>query len=141
MGSQGYYTLRCCHCGKLTMRSCDTNNLQFEADYNEALKTHIVKKGTERLICPICKHEHTEADKAWMIQNGAYVHVIPDLVKERPSFQIGALASQLPALSWSEIATAQLEAGKTSDVSIQQNFDSSWRRPALHPEKSHQARS
>lgn len=30
-------------------------------------------------------------------------------------------------MSWSEIAQAALEAGKTADVSIQQNFDSSWR--------------
>ena len=69
-GSQGYYTLRCKGCGELTMRSCDTNNLQFESDYNEALKTYIVKKGSERLICPKCEHEHIEADKGWMIQNG-----------------------------------------------------------------------
>ena len=109
-GSQGYYTLRCKECGCLTMRSCDIHNLQWEAIYNEELKTYIVKKGTERLICPKCKHE---------------------LQKERPSYQIGALASQLPALSWSEIAQAALEAGKTADVSIQQNFDSSWRRFAF----------
>ena len=62
-----------------------------------------------------------------MIQHGGYVHLIPELVKERPSYQIGALASQLPSLSWSEIAAAQLESGKTSDISIQQNFDNSWR--------------
>lgn len=130
-GSQGYYTLRCKECGCLTMRSCDIHNLQWEAIYNEELKTYIVKKGTERLICPKCKHEHVESDKAWMIQNGGYVHVISELQKERPSYQIGALASQLPALSWSEIAQAALEAGKTADVSIQQNFDSSWRRFAF----------
>ena len=34
-GSQGYWHLRCKGCGELTMRSCDTNNLQFESDYNE----------------------------------------------------------------------------------------------------------
>ena len=66
------------------MRSCDTYNLQFESDYNEALRTYLVKKGTERLVCPVCHHEHKEEDKAWMIQNGGYVHKIPELVKERP---------------------------------------------------------
>lgn len=130
-GSQGYYTLRCKNCGELTMRSCDTNNLQFESDYNEELKTYMVKKGTERLCCPKCHHEHRETDKSWMIQNGAYVHLLPELIKERPSFQIGSLASQLPSLSWTEIAQAQLEAGKTSDISIQQNFDNSWKRSAI----------
>ena len=117
------------------MRSCDLHNLQFESDYHEELRTYVVRKGTERLVCPICHHEHVEADKAWMIQNGEYVHKIPELVKERPGFQAGALASQLDALSWSEIAQAQLEAGKTADISIQQNFDNSWRRLAISSKK------
>ena len=82
--SQGYYTLRCKKCGELTMRSCDIQNLQFESTYNEALKTYLVKEGSERLVCPKCHHEHIEADKAWMIQNGAYVHLVPELVKTRP---------------------------------------------------------
>lgn len=82
--SQGYYTLRCKNCGKLTMRSCDIHNLQFTSTYNEALKTYLVNEGSERLVCPICKHEHREEDKAWMIQNGAYVHLVPELVKTRP---------------------------------------------------------
>lgn len=43
-GSQGYYTLRCLGCNELTMRSCDTNNLQFDSIYNEELKTYVVKK-------------------------------------------------------------------------------------------------
>lgn len=126
-GSQGYWTLRCKGCNELTMRSCDIHNLQFESTYHEELRTYIVNKGSERLVCPKCGYQHVESDKKWMNVNGAFVHLIPELQKERPSFQIGALASQLPALSWSEIATAQLEAGKTSDISIQQNFDNSWR--------------
>lgn len=109
------------------MRSCDTHHLQFESTYNEALKTYIVKKGTERLVCPKCGFEHTEDMKRAMVCQGEYVHLVPELIRERPSFQIGALASQLQALSWSEIAAAQLEAGKTADVEIQQNFDTSWR--------------
>lgn len=82
--SQGYYTLRCQHCHELTMRSCDIHNLQFESDYNEALRTYIVKKGSERLVCPICGFEHTEDMKRDMILQGAYVHKIPELLKDRP---------------------------------------------------------
>ena len=115
------------------MRSCDIHNLQWESDYNEGLKTYTVRKGTARLCCPKCGHEHKEEDKAWMIQNGEYVHLIPDLKKERPGYQIGALASQLPALCWDEIANAALEAGKTADISIQQNFDNSWRGLCYKP--------
>lgn len=126
-GSQGYYTLRCLGCGELTMRSCDIHNLQFESDYRDELKTYVVKKGTERLVCPICGFEHTEEMKRDMITRGEYVHKVPELVKERPSFQVGALASQLPALSWSEIAAQQLEAGKSADMDLQMTFDNSWR--------------
>lgn len=41
----------------------------------------------------------------------------------------------MDALSWSEIAQAQLEAGKTADISIQQNFDNSWRGLPYKPRK------
>lgn len=133
MGSQAYYTLRCRGCGRLTMRSCDIHNLQFESDYSEGLRSYTVRKGTERLCCPLCGREHTESEKAWMIQNGDYVHQLPELKRTRPSYQIGALASMLPALSWSEIAAAQLEAGKTADLSVQQNFDNSWRGLPYRP--------
>ena len=94
------------------MRSCDISNLQFESTYNEQLRTYIVKEGSERLVCPKCHFEHTEDMKHDMIVNGTYVHLVPELLKDKPSFQIGALASQLPALSWTEIANAQLEARK-----------------------------
>ncbi len=113
------------------MRSCDIKNLQFESDYNEALKIYIVRKGTERLYCPICGHEHKEEDKEWMIQNGDFVHLVPEMIDERPSFQVGALASQLPSLCWSEIANFALEAGKTADLEIQKQFDNSIRRTSL----------
>jgi len=111
-GSQGYYTLRCQKCRELTLRSCDIHHLQWESTYNEALKTYIVKKGTERLICPKCGFEHTEDMKRMMILEGEYVHVVPELKKERPSYQIGCLASQLKSMSWSEIANAALESRK-----------------------------
>ena len=44
-----------------------------------------------------------------------------------PGFQFGALASQLPSLSWKKIANAQLEAGKRADIEIQTTFDNSIR--------------
>lgn len=102
-------------------------NLQWESTYNEGLRSYTVIKGSERLYCPVCKHEHVEADKEWCITNGDFVHRIPELIDERPSFQVGALASQLPSLSWSEIANFALEAGKTADMEIQKQFDNSIR--------------
>ena len=115
------------------MRSCDVNNLQWESTYNDELKTYIVKKGTERLICPKCKFEHTENMKHDMICQGEFVHLIPELKKEHPSYQIGALASQLQALSWTEIAKTALEAGKTADIELQMTFDQSWRGLPFKP--------
>lgn len=127
-GSRGYFTLRCKHCGKLTMRSCDIINLQWESTYNEGIRSYQVIKGSERLICPICKHEHKEVDKEWCISHGEFVHEVPELIEDRPSFQVGALASQLPSLCWSEIANFALEAGKTADLEMQKQFDNSIRR-------------
>ena len=126
-GSQGYWFLRCKGCGQLTMRSCDIHNLQFESDENEQLKERIVKPETIRLICPECKYEHVEADKAWMNIKGGFKHLIPQRLQTAPSFQIGALASQLPSLSWQNIANAQLEAGKRNDIQNQMTFDNSFR--------------
>lgn len=48
------------------MRSCDIHNLQFESEYNEELRQYTVKTDTIRLVCPVCKHEHTEEEKRWM---------------------------------------------------------------------------
>ena len=126
-GSQGYWHLRCKGCGELTMRSCDIHNLQFESDLVEQLKERIVRTDSIRLICPKCGYEHVEADKNWMNVNGGYIHLVPERLQTAPSFQIGALASQLPSLSWQNIAQAQLEAGKRADVDAQITFDNSYR--------------
>ena len=126
-GSRGYWYLRCKGCGQLTMRSCDTHNLQFESVYDEKKKTGIVKKETIRLICPKCKHQHTEEDKKWMNVNGGFIHQIPQRLETDPSFQIGALASQLPSLGWTRIAFEQLQSGKTSDLKKKENFANSWK--------------
>ena len=126
-GSQGYWFLRCKGCGQLTMRSCDIHNLQFESDQNEQLKERVVRPDSIRLICPQCGHQHTEQDKGWMNKNGGFKHLIPQRLQTAPSFQIGALASQLPSLCWANIATAQLEAGKRNDIQNQITFDNSFR--------------
>lgn len=126
-GSQGYWFLRCKGCNELTIRSCDIHNLQFQSDLNEQLNERTVKPESIRLICPKCKHQHIEADKAWMNKNGGFIHLIPQRLDTAPSFQLGALASQLPSLSWQNIANAQLEAGKRADIEAQITFDNSWR--------------
>jgi len=109
------------------MRSCDIHNLQFETDYNEEQREHIVKPDTIRLVCPQCGFEHTEDMKREMNNQGGYIHELPERKKEFPGYQMGALASQLPALNWKAIATAQLESGKRSDIEFQTTFDNSWR--------------
>lgn len=126
-GSQGYWYLRCKGCGELTMRSCDTNNLQFESDYDPEQQKRIVRVGSELLICPKCKHEHVQSDKAWMNQHGGFIHKFPQKLDFNPTFQLGALASQLPALGWSVIAQNQLNAGKSSLKKDQIDFDNSMR--------------
>lgn len=126
-GSRGYWYLRCKGCGQLTMRSCDIHNLQFESDYDEETKVRTVRKNSVRLVCPKCKHEHKEEDKNWMNVNGGYIHLLPERMETDPSFQIGALASQLYSLSWDRVAQAQLEAGKRNSVDVHMNFDNSFR--------------
>ena len=131
-GSQGYWYLRCKGCGELTMRSCDIHNLQFQSDQNEQLNERIVRTQSIRLICPECGHQHVEADKGWMNINGGFKHLIPQRLDTYPSFQIGALASQLPSLCWTNIANAQLEAGKRNDIENQMTFDNSFRGLPYH---------
>lgn len=126
-GSQGYWYLRCKGCGELTLRSCDIHNMQFESEYDDDLKQYIVKEDTIRLVCPVCGHEHVEDDKKWMNINGSYIHRVPERIKDFPTYQIGALASQLKSLSWKFIANAQLEAGKKADIETQVTFDNSIR--------------
>ena len=124
--SQGYWYLRCLGCGELTMRSADTHNLQFEYETLE----HKVKKltrGSERLVCPKCRHEHVYDNRRDMNLAGGYIHKIPELVNIRTGFQWGALASQLDSLSWSVIAEKQLQSGKSGDIREQTNFDNSFR--------------
>ena len=131
-GSQGYWYLRCKGCGQLTMRSCDIHNLQFQSENIEGVKERIVITDSIRLICPKCGHEHVEADKVWMNQHGGYVHKVPQRLDTHPSFQIGGLASQLPAMCWQNIANEQLESGKRADLDAHYNFDNSYRGLPYH---------
>jgi len=62
-----------------------------------------------------------------MIDNGAYVHLFPDRVNEYPTYQASVLVSLLPVHSWYNIASIQLESGKTADLQDYINFDNSIR--------------
>ncbi len=126
-GSQGYWTLRCKGCGKLSMRSCDFANFQFEKTFDEAVKSHYPIPGSARLICPECGHEHTEADKYQLNQQGAYVHKFPERLDERPTFQFGALCSQFPHMSWDVLAAKICECGKRADIKAHYELDNSYR--------------
>lgn len=81
------------------------------------------KSGSARLICPVCGHEHVEADRRWMNINGAWKHKFQEMIDEYPTFQCGALCSQLKSMNWDYIAQQALDAGKTADLSEQMNFD------------------
>lgn len=126
-GSQGYWTLRCLKCGKLTMRSCDFRNFQFESVFDDERGMYLPVCDSIRLICPECHHEHREPDKREMNIRGAYVHRFPDRIDLRPSFQFGALCSQFPSMSWAVIAAKVLECGRRSDVKAHYELDNSFK--------------
>lgn len=126
-GSQGYWTLRCCGCGKHTMRSCDIDNLQFETTYDEENRVYIVDPESIRLICPHCGFEHVESRKFEMNRAGKYVHRYADRVRLRPSFQFGVLCSLFPWGTWLRIAEERLKSGRTSTRKEQMDFDNSLR--------------
>lgn len=134
-GSQGYWTLRCQNCGKLTMRSCDLHNLQFESTYDEARETYIPVPESIRLICPECDHEHPESDKYAMNQTGSYVHRFPDRIETMPSYQFGGLCSLFPSMSWSVLASKILECGKRADIKAHYELDNSYRGLPYSPRR------
>lgn len=126
-GSRGYWSLRCKRCNQLTIRSCDLYHLQFESTYDEKEDLYFPIEDSIRLVCPLCKHEHIETEKRWMNLNGAYVHEYPDRIRHYPTFQFGALCSQLPSFSWLSVATKILRSGKSADYVEQRDYDNSWR--------------
>ena len=133
--SQGYWHLRCQHCGELTMRSCDIHNLKFELGEKQEKGVHpLPVPDSIRLVCPKCGHAHVEAEKAAMIRDGAYIHRYPDHTNEL-GFQVGLLASQFESASWFNIAKAQSRAGKSGDEEAQRYFDNSVRGLPFKPRK------
>lgn len=124
-GSQAVFTLRCQGCKKWTLPTSDIFNLQFETKFNDKSEKYEVIKGSERLICPDCQYEHTEAEKEKLIQQGKYIHTFPERKEEKPSFRLGVLASMLPVHSWGNIASAQLAAGRSSSLAEQMSFENS----------------
>lgn len=139
-GSQGMWYLRCKGCNELTLNSNQISNLQFESEYNDEMRTYKVKKGSCILICPKCGHQHTYEDCRWMNINGGWIHKVPDLLDTHASFQFGTLASQLKSLNWEYVADQQLEAGKSSDISLQMSFDNSIRRFTISSKSSDKGR-
>ena len=127
--SQGYWHLRCQGCGNLTMKSCDIHHLQFVLGEKPERGVHALPiPESVRLICPVCRHEHTEErDRVALVQQGAYVHKYPERVAHHPGFQFGFLANLLPAGSWQKIAEAQACAGASADEETQRTFDNSFR--------------
>ena len=126
-GSQGYYYLRCSKCGELSIRSCDIHNLQFETEYNQELKMYVCVRGTQRVICPKCRYQHTEQQRKEMVCNGGYLHLHSDKVRDYPTFQAGVLASLLNVHSWGNIADIQLASGKSATLQDYISFDNSIR--------------
>lgn len=125
--SQGYWHLRCQSCGNLTIRSCDIHHLQFELAEKTDKGVHALPVADSiRLVCPVCRYEHTESMKAAMIREGAYIHRYPDRTNDL-GFQVGLLASQFESASWYNIAKAQSRAGKSGDEEAQRYFDNSVR--------------
>ena len=126
--SQNFYHLRCAGCGELTMRSCDIHNLQWELDGDDQIIPDSI-----RLICPKCKREHTEGEKGKMIRCGGYVPLHPERSSYHEGFQWGALVSTKPALSWAEIAKAQLKAGDSGALADKLDFYNSIRGLPMRP--------
>lgn len=125
--SQGYWHLRCLHCGELTLRSCDIHNLKFELGEKLDKGVHAAPvPDSIRLVCPKCGHAHVESDKREMIRTGAYIHKYPERSLNL-GFQVGLLASQFESASWLALATAQANAGRSGDEAAQLYFDNSVR--------------
>lgn len=126
-GSQAFFYLRCQGCGQLTLRSADLFNLQFQSEYNEDLKLYTVIHGSERLVCPKCKYEHTEDQRPSLIKQGDYIHTFPQRKQLYPTYQAGVLASLLNTHSWGVLADYCLSSGRDSSIEEQMNFDNSIR--------------
>ena len=128
--SQGYWFLRCQGCGKLTMRSADVHNLQFECDEGGEIKPESLV-----LVCPKCRYEHKESQKRKINVEGDFIHAFPERRKRHEGFQWGALASQWDALNWFACAETQLNAGKSGNIQSKIEFDNSIRGLPFKPHR------
>ena len=122
--SRGKWHLRCQKCGQLTMDSSHLANLQWD-------EKSIV------LVCPTCKHEHSEKQAQAMNEQGAYIHHTPEQ-KSRLGYQWGALASPR-TWGWQEIREAQEAAGKSASREAQVYLDNSVKGIPFHPRKAQEA--
>jgi len=127
--SRGTWHLRCAGCAGLTMPSHAVHLLQWEASEDGA-----VVADSLRLECPACGREHSESEASAMTASGGYVHDAPERW-DRRGYQWGALAAVPRVFSWRDIARAQLQAGKSADVTTQADFDNSWRGLRFRPRR------
>lgn len=133
---EGYWMLRCCGCGKLTMPSHAIYNLQWELTETENKndKGEIIP-GTITLECPKCGYKHVPDQAKRMNERGAYCKKGG---KELTTFnrhvgcQWGALAAPW-VFSWLSIAEAQMESGTSASIHAQADFFNSWRGLAFRP--------
>jgi hypothetical protein len=130
---QGYWTLRCLKCGKLSMPSHAIYNLQWECDDNDN-----VKPKTLALECPSCNYRHSEKHAQKMNEKGAYCTKggkdLTGIYSKHVGCQFGALAAPR-VFKWQDIAEAQMEAGSTADIYAQAYFDNSWRGLPFKPRR------
>lgn len=132
-GSRSYWCLACLQCGE-RIRSCDTWLLQFERDQDGE-----PVPGSIRLVCPSCKHEHSESDARAMNThpNAGYDHTEPSRLEgdaAHLSVQFGALACPR-AISWHEIAEAIVDGGASASLEGQKVLDNSYRGLPLQERK------
>jgi len=138
---QGYWTLRCRKCGKLSIPSHAIYRLQWELTEDEDETARKVKPETLRLECPACGHAHTEDQAQRMNDRGAYCTKDgAEIVgySQHVGCQWGALACPR-VFSWLSIAEAQMQAGKSADLYAQANFFNSWRGLTYRPHAKEKA--
>jgi hypothetical protein len=130
---QGYWTLRCLKCRKLSIPSHATYLLQWEMTEDNEVKPKSIT-----LDCPKCGHTHKEQNAQKMNDMGAYCDKSgKDLTGTWPEHvgcQWGAIAAPR-VFSWLQIAKEQLKSGSTADLYAQARFDNSWRGIPFRPRR------
>ena len=137
----GYWTLRCQKCGKHTMPSHATHNLQWECEKDAAGKDAEIKPESLVLECPKCKHSHVQAQAWKMNEEGAYCNKRGEKIEgygKHVGCQWGALACPR-VFSWLAIAEAQMAAGGSASIYAQADYFNSWRGLAYRPKAREKA--